>query len=140
VRPIPLIIYGASTAVGSYAIKMASNSNIHPIIAIVGRGSQYVEGLLDKGKGDTVVDYRNGVESTVKGIRSSLEGTGHSVAHHAIDAVIFPESAEVLKQSVTPCGQIDFILLNDMDVSPGIKLITSVRPVHNQPEFKNNGN
>jgi NADPH:quinone reductase-like Zn-dependent oxidoreductase len=134
VRPIPLIIYGASTAVGSYAIKMASNTNIHPIIAIVGRESQYVKGLLDKGKGDTVV------ESTVKGIRSSLEGTGHSVAHHAIDAVIFPESAEVLKQSVTPGGQIDFILLNDMDVSPGIKLITSVRPVHNQPEFKNNGN
>ncbi|PKX88648.1 zinc-binding alcohol dehydrogenase family protein [Aspergillus novofumigatus IBT 16806] len=138
VKPIPFIVYGASTAVGSYAIKMASNSNIHPIIAIAGRGSQYVESLLDKSKGDTVVDYRKGVESTVKGIRSSLERAGHSVVHHAIDAVIISESAEVLQQSVTPGGQIDFILPNDLDVSPAIKSITSVGSVHNQPEFENN--
>ncbi|KAL3472711.1 GroES-like protein [Aspergillus californicus] len=138
VKPIPLIVYGASTAVGSYAIKMASNSNIHPIIAIAGRGSQYVEGLLDKSKGDAVVDYRDGVESTVKGIRSSLEGAGYFAVHHALDAVIMPESAEVLKQSVTPGGQIDFILPNDLDVSPAVKSVTSVGSVHNQPEFEDN--
>jgi NADPH:quinone reductase-like Zn-dependent oxidoreductase len=38
----PFVIYGASSAVGSFAIKLARNSNIHPIIAIAGKGSHYV--------------------------------------------------------------------------------------------------
>ncbi|KAL4864706.1 hypothetical protein BDV12DRAFT_8776 [Aspergillus spectabilis] len=138
VKPTPFIVYGASTAVGSFALKMACNSNIHPIIAIAGKGSHYVESLIDRGKGDAVVDYREGVEATIKNIRSSLERSGYSTAHHAIDTVIVSESAEVLKQSVTPGGQIDFILPNDFDVSPAIKSVTSVGSVHKQPEFENN--
>jgi NADPH:quinone reductase-like Zn-dependent oxidoreductase len=39
VKPTPFIVYGASTAVGSFALKLARNSNIHPIIAIAGKGS-----------------------------------------------------------------------------------------------------
>jgi NADPH:quinone reductase len=31
-KPIPLLIYGAASAVGSYAIKLAKHSNIHPLI------------------------------------------------------------------------------------------------------------
>ncbi|RHZ45709.1 zinc-binding alcohol dehydrogenase family protein [Aspergillus thermomutatus] len=138
VKPTPFIVYGASTAVGSYAIKMACNSNIHPIIAIAGKGSQYVEGLLDQSKGDTVIDYRKGVEPTVKEIRSSLERAGHSTVQHALDAIIISQSAEVLKQSVTAGGRIDFVLPNDLDVSPAMKSITSVGSVHKQPEFENN--
>jgi hypothetical protein len=57
---------------------------------------------------------------------------------HALDAVIIPQSAEVLKQSVTPGGQIDFTLPNDLEVSPANKSITSVGSVHKQPEFENN--
>ncbi|ODM16161.1 hypothetical protein SI65_08595 [Aspergillus cristatus] len=87
-KSIPLIVYGASTAVGSYAIKLACNSNIHPIIAIAGKGSYYVEGLIDRSEGDMIVDYRGGVEATVKGIRDGLTSAGHSTVRNAIDAAI----------------------------------------------------
>lgn len=137
-KPIPFIVYGASSAVGSFAIKLASNSNIHPIIAIAGKGSHYVETLIDRSKGDTIVDYREGVEATIKGIRSSLKQAGHEAVHHALDAVIIPQSAEILRQTVAPGGMIDFILPNDMDVSPAIHSVTSVGSVHNQPEYENN--
>ncbi|PCG88617.1 hypothetical protein PENOC_110240 [Penicillium occitanis (nom. inval.)] len=136
-EPTPFIVYGASTAVGSYAIKLARNSNIHPIIAISGKGSRYVQGLLDQSKGDAVIDYREGVTATTKAIRDSLEKAGHSSVRHALDAVIIMQSAEILKQSVTPGGQVDFVLPNDLDVSPAIKSITSVGSVHKQPGFGN---
>ncbi|KAI9932415.1 hypothetical protein ASPWEDRAFT_144336 [Aspergillus wentii DTO 134E9] len=137
VKPTPFIVYGASTAVGSYAIKLARNSNIHPIIAIAGKGSQFVRGLLDQSKGDTVIDYREGAGATIKAIRDSLVLAGHSTVHHALDTVIITQSAEVLKQSVTPGGQVDFVLPNDLDVSPAVKSITSVGSVHRQPGFGN---
>lgn len=135
---IPFIVYGASAAVGSYAIKLARNSNIHPIIAIAGKGSNYVETLIDRSKGDTVIDYREGVDATVKAIASSVERAGQSTAKHALDAAIVPQSAEVLKRSVAPGGLIDFVLPNDFDVSPAIKSLTSVGSVHKQRGHENN--
>ncbi|KAJ6057890.1 uncharacterized protein N7446_008787 [Penicillium canescens] len=137
-EPIPFIVYGAITAVGSFAIKLACNSNIHPIIAIAGKDSHYVGGLLDPSQGDIVIDYREGIETTVKKIKGGIGLAGHSNVLHALDAVIIPQSAEVLKQSVAPSGQIDFTLPNDLDVSPAIKSITSVGSVHKQHEFENN--
>ena len=73
--PTPLIVYGASGTVVSiieqkprmnqcltilqraYAIKLAQASNIHPIIAVAGRGQPFVEKLIDRSKGDAIVDY-----------------------------------------------------------------------------------
>jgi NADPH:quinone reductase-like Zn-dependent oxidoreductase len=132
---IPIIIYGASTAVGSYAIKFACNSKIHPIIAVAGKGSHYVETLIDRSQGDAVIDYREGVEATVEGIHQCLRDTGHTSVWHAVDAAIVPQSAEVLRRSVSPGGMINFILPNDLDVS--IKSVTSVGSVHGQAEFEN---
>ncbi|CCD52898.1 hypothetical protein BofuT4_P138220.1 [Botrytis cinerea T4] len=37
--PLPLIIYGASSSLGTFAVKLARASNIHPIIAIAGGSS-----------------------------------------------------------------------------------------------------
>ena len=135
---IPFIVYGGSTAVGSFAIKLARNSNIHPVIAVAGKGSHYAESLIDRNKGDAVVDYRGGVEATVQAITSSLEQAGHSTVHHAIDTAIVQQSVDVLNQCVTPSGWIDFILPNDFDVSPAVKSVTSVGSVHNHNEFGNN--
>lgn len=73
--------------------------------------------------------------ATTKAIRESLEKAGHSSERHALDAAIITQSAEVLKQSVTPGGQVDFVLPNDLDISPAIKSITSVGSVHKQPGF-----
>lgn len=57
-KPTPLLIYGASSAVGYYALQFAIRSDLHPLICIAGRASAHVEKLLDKSKGDAVVDYR----------------------------------------------------------------------------------
>ncbi|EAU30136.1 predicted protein [Aspergillus terreus NIH2624] len=137
-EPIPFIVYGASTAVGSFAIKLACNSNIHPIIAIAGQGSHYVQSLLDRSKGDIVIDHREGVETMAQKIRGGLKQGGHSNAQHALDAVIIRQSADILRQFIAPGGKIDFLLPNDLDVSPAKKFITIVGSVQKHPEFENN--
>ncbi|KAL4956100.1 chaperonin 10-like protein [Aspergillus filifer] len=104
--PTPLVIYGASTAVGAFAIKLACNSNIHPIISVAGKGCGYVESIVDKSKGDIVIDYRHGLDKTVSAIKSHL-GNCQPVVKHALDAAITADSTEVLKQIVTPGGLID---------------------------------
>ncbi|KAF2840937.1 GroES-like protein [Patellaria atrata CBS 101060] len=80
--PTPLIIYGASTAVGAYALQLASLSNVHPIIAVAGRGIPFVRTLLDESKGDKVVDYRSG--NVVAELKKALGGEG---VRWAFDAV-----------------------------------------------------
>ena len=54
----PLIVYGASTATGAYAIKLAAAANVHPIIAIGSKRSEFVNPFLDASKGDTLVGIR----------------------------------------------------------------------------------
>jgi NADPH2:quinone reductase len=82
---LPLVVYGAASAVGAFAVKLASLSNIHPIICVAGRGIDYVESLIDRSKGDTIVDYRKGDEEVVNGLRSAL-GSDEKL-FHAFDAV-----------------------------------------------------
>ncbi|KAH7184467.1 chaperonin 10-like protein [Fusarium oxysporum] len=53
----PLIIYGASTATGAFAIKIAAAANIHPIIAVGSQRSSFIKSFLDENKGDQLVDY-----------------------------------------------------------------------------------
>ena len=68
----PLLVYGAASAVGAYAIQLAKRANIGPIIAVAGRGIPFVESLLDKSNGDIVVDYRKGDDSVVKEIKAGI--------------------------------------------------------------------
>jgi len=82
--PTPLIIYGASGAVGTFAIKLARASNIHPIIAIAGSSSAHLLPLLDKSKGDALVDYRVGVEEMKKAVHKKLRGLP---CHNAFDTI-----------------------------------------------------
>jgi NADPH2:quinone reductase len=81
--PIPLVIYGGSSAVGTYAIQLAKRSNIHPIIAIAGRAQDHVTKLLDASKGDAVIDYRAGNDAIVQGIRAALKGQKLEYAYDA---------------------------------------------------------
>ena len=80
----PLVIWGASSAVGSYAIQLAQRSNIHPIICIAGRAQEHVEKLIDRSKGDTIIDYRKGREGVAEEIKASLKG---AKLEYAFDAV-----------------------------------------------------
>ncbi len=83
-EPIPLAIYGAASAVGAYAIQLAKRSQIHPIICVAGNSVDFVETLIDRSKGDTVIDYRAGDEAVVAGLQKALEGRP---LLHALDAV-----------------------------------------------------
>jgi hypothetical protein len=51
-------IYGGSDAVGALAIKLANASNIQLIIDVIGKGQHFVETLIDRSKGNSVIDYR----------------------------------------------------------------------------------
>ncbi|KAK0251900.1 hypothetical protein LTR91_006450 [Friedmanniomyces endolithicus] len=82
----PLVIYGASSAIGSYAIQFAQRSNIHPLICIAGHaGASHVSKLISPEKGDVVVDYRAGADAVVAGIRAALR-EGEKL-EYAFDAV-----------------------------------------------------
>ena len=65
----PLIIYGAASAVGAYAIQLAKRAGIGPLICVAGRGIKFVENFLDKSAGDTIIDYRKGDEAVVEELK-----------------------------------------------------------------------
>ncbi|KAL2813359.1 hypothetical protein BJX63DRAFT_431950 [Aspergillus granulosus] len=85
------------TAGGSFAVKLARNGNIHPLLRSQVKGAGYAETLLDYTKGDTVVNHCSGIGTTVGAIKNRLEKTGHPTAHRAVNAVIIPQNAEVDK-------------------------------------------
>lgn len=129
---IPFVIYGASTAVGAFAAKLATLGNVHPIIAIAGGGKGYVETLIDRTKGDVVIDYRGGPDETIRQIRKHLEETGVQVQpRHGLDSGIGPQCAKILKEVIVPGGSVNLVLPSDFDTSPAIKSTTSVGDAHN---------
>jgi NADPH2:quinone reductase len=83
-RAGPLLVYGAASAVGTYAIQLAKRAGIGPIIGVAGKGIPYVQGFLDESAGDRIVDYREGDEKLVESIKKALDG---KKLHHAYDAV-----------------------------------------------------
>ncbi|PKK49558.1 hypothetical protein CI102_6113 [Trichoderma harzianum] len=106
-KPTPLIIYGASSAVGAFAIKLARHAGIYPIIAVAGSGQTYVETLLNRSRGDSIVDYRNG--NILQDIRSALDAAGTSDVYHAIDAICENDSHLVVSRALSTGGSIALI-------------------------------
>jgi NADPH2:quinone reductase len=94
-----LIIYGASSSLGTFAIKLARASNIHPIIAISGGSSSHLIPLLDESKGDTLVDYRIGIEEMKQMVKEKLNGLE---AHHALDAISSKKTWIPVSQMLSP--------------------------------------
>ena len=107
----PLLIYGGSSAVGAFAIKLCVRSNLHPIITVAGAGSSYVSLLLDPTRGDAVVDYRHGRVDLEAGIRSALANAGgftHVTA--ALDAISQSSSSEVCISFLRSGGKLAHVL------------------------------
>ncbi|RAH68140.1 zinc-binding alcohol dehydrogenase family protein [Aspergillus aculeatinus CBS 121060] len=130
----PLLIYGGSTAVGAFAIKLARLSHIHPIIAIAGRGASYISRFLDPAHGDAIVDYRDGAAKTIEGVKAALAAASSSSAElkleHILDTIVSETSSEVIRNVVAPGGQVNYVLPCPYDVSPGVKTNTWVSSAH----------
>lgn len=129
-EPIPLVIYGAASAVGAYAIHLARRSNIHPLICVAGKSADYVETLIDRSKGDTIVDYRDGDEAVVEGLKKGLNG---KQLFHAFDAVSEKGSYANLFKVLEPKGsKITFVLpVDDKSIPEGVQAKgTVVSDVH----------
>jgi NADPH2:quinone reductase len=103
---MPLIIYGASSALGTYAVKLARHSNIHPIVAIGGESASYVKNLLDPKLGDAFVDYRNGPERMKDDIKTALKNMS---VFHALDAISENKSWVTISQILSPGGTVSVV-------------------------------
>lgn len=108
--PVPLVIYGGAGAVGSFAIKLAQAANIHPIIAVAGKSKDYVESLISRDKGDSIVDYRLGPQGIVNGIKKALSAAGVSEVKHAYDAVTEHNSFLNLCMILPPGSKLTLVL------------------------------
>jgi len=96
-KPTPLVVYGASSAVGSYVLQLAQRSNVHPLICVAGRAQDHVEKFIDRSKGDTIVDYRKGDDAVVQGIKDALKGAKLEYAYDAVSEKSSPKNlAQVL--------------------------------------------
>lgn len=107
-EPLPLVIYGASSAVGCYAIQLARRANIHPLICIAGKTSWHAETLIDRTKGDTIIDYRNGPENVAKGIKKALRDVGleENSLKYAFDVISEDGSWKPIVEVLDPHGSI----------------------------------
>lgn len=132
-EPLPLVIYGGASAVGAFAIKFATLSNIHPLIVVAGKGASFVEGLIDRSKGDTIVDYREGDNA----VRSKIKvAAGNKPIHHAYDAVSEHGSYLNISAALTAPATITTVLppKEDDEIPAGIKIDrTMVGSVHMDP-------
>jgi NADPH2:quinone reductase len=129
-KPTPFIIYGGSTSVGAYAIKLARNSNVHPIIAIAGAGKDYVKTIIDESKGDAVFDYRDGEDRLISNIKKHLEAGNYGPVLHGLDPGIGKSSQKTLNDIVESEGAINLVMPSDTDVKSATKTVTSVGTVH----------
>ncbi|UPK99883.1 hypothetical protein LCI18_010818 [Fusarium solani-melongenae] len=106
----PLVIYGAGTAVGSFAVQFARKSEMHPIICVAGQSRDHVESLIDRSKGDVVIDYRQGSEAVVDGIKKALAGRP---LLHAFDAVAEHGSDKIVGAVLDPGARFSLVGIKD---------------------------
>jgi threonine dehydrogenase-like Zn-dependent dehydrogenase len=130
-----IVVYGAAGAVGAFAIKWLKRANLHPIIAVAGNGTTFVESLLDRKEGDVVVDYRKGDDEVVKGIRNAVP-EGQKLMF-AFDAVSDHNSYTNILKVLDPHGHITLVLPGKF--YEGIpetvhQSITQVGAVHGDPD------
>lgn len=126
-----MIIYGGSSAVGAFAIKLARRANIHPLIVVAGAGSSYAESLIDPSKGDRIIDYRPGTEHVFEELNRA------GPIKYALDAISVETSyttiARILDRNE---GRFAAVLPYDGKVFPPSVITKMIRvgTVHKYPE------
>ena len=101
----PLVIYGAASAVGAFAVKLAKLVNVHPLICVAGNGIPFVEKLLSEG--DTIIDYRKSHEFVVDEMRKALKGND---LKYAFDATSEHGSFNSLSEVLANKGKLTLVL------------------------------
>lgn len=100
----PLIIYGASTATGAFAIKLAAAANIHPIITVGSKRSDFIKPFLDASKGDVLVDYTAypNEEDLIKAIQDAVKkgGAADGRCWKAYDTVSEDETIRLVTKAI----------------------------------------
>ncbi|CRG83020.1 hypothetical protein PISL3812_00368 [Talaromyces islandicus] len=99
---IPLVIYGGSSAVGAFTIKLARQANIHPLFVVAGSGASYVESLIDSSKGDRIIDYRPGPDHVTKEIQKAVKDSGEDTLKYAFDAITLESTWTTLAKVLDP--------------------------------------
>ncbi|UJO16908.1 Trans-enoyl reductase fsr4 [Fulvia fulva] len=134
-KPTPLIIYGAASAVGSYAIQLAQRANIHPLICVAGKSRDHIEKYISREKGDTIIDYRKGPDAIVAAFQKVAQQ--HGKIEYAFDAVSEKGSYQnICKVLSTDGGRITNVLPGrKYDVPEGVvQSLTTVGRVHGVPD------
>lgn len=109
----PVVIYGASSAVGAYAVKLASLANMHPIIAISGSSTDAIASILDHTKGDVLLDYRQDRDELIASIKSVATDI-----HFAADAIGLPGTTGLLSQVLMPTAS---YLSTSLPIDEGVR-------------------
>lgn len=128
--PTPLVIYGASSGVGAATVQLARLSGIHPIIAVAGQSTAFVETLLDASKGDVVVDYRGGDEAAVAALKKAV---GEKKVYHVINAISEGSSNYIVSEVLQEGGKVSVVLpwKDDERIKTKVNhVLTSVGRVH----------
>jgi hypothetical protein len=90
-------------------VQLAKRSDIHPLSCIADRGIPFVETLVDKSKGDVIIDYRKGDEAVVEGIKAAIL-SGKKLMY-AFDAISEKDSSpDICKVLSTEGGKITNVL------------------------------
>ena len=132
-QKMPILIYGATSAVGAFAAKFARLSGLRPIIGVAGRASGFAETLVDY-----VIDYRNGEDALVADLEEILtkEGLGSKVPI-VFDAISENGSLEATLRVIDPDGGIASTVLpprlfakdkENFEYPPGVKAFNSAVP------------
>ncbi|KAF2170385.1 hypothetical protein M409DRAFT_19208 [Zasmidium cellare ATCC 36951] len=126
----PFIVYGASSSVGAFVVKLAKLANIHPIIAIAGSSAESIKSVINPSKGDVIVDYRQEEDALIRAVHQVAND-----AHYAADAIGSPKTGELCARLVNPHDSIVTSSVGDPwddtlkdRVPPGVQLQIAFSP------------
>jgi len=107
----PIVIYGASSSVGAYALQLAKLAGMYTI-AVAGKGLKYVESLQCA---DVLIDYRQGSDNTIALIQKAVKDRfgPNAKLEYAYDAISENGSMQLLARALDGHGKIAIVLPRD---------------------------
>ncbi|KAK2024578.1 alcohol dehydrogenase GroES-like domain-containing protein [Colletotrichum zoysiae] len=100
-KKTPVVIYGASTAIGAFGVKLAKKAGVHPLIAVGSKNSAFVLPLLEEEKGDVFLDYTQfeSQDKLAEKLKEVIKETGQP-CFRVFDTVSEKGSSEMLGKAI----------------------------------------